>query len=1329
MGKNLKAQFLCIIAVAVLTIYNILPTVVYYWKPMQEQVDSADCKEIIQQITSRLQSQETESIDWVQSFCQLIDVKAKNISLKANDAEWIQVDFSNKEDAQKFSSSVQRSGLLIPFDPQKLIIANSYDEKTVLLQRQIPVQTLKIQNLFSHVSKKDFTFQEWVIDRASQVITSLCNEPKDKIKAMLRQDSGYKFINPDANFSHLLIDFEKEKICLFKSENCDDESEKIVLDVSKITKNTGQTIVATNYGIEIPFFGLDATNSILTLDLDSLANLYADQVVQNLKTKWKPEHPDLQNITICRLHDYEYLSPLNKALSIVVVTSFEKEGASAQSLNIIAKGIDALANAYQGKFETPQAKALGSDLKALFTLLERSGFAVGNKNNPLAKELNGDFLFEKRNFADSLIQASRENFKIYGSQKFAILELSTKEQRAIVENKIDTQMHNELITWRDTYLSNQVNPHLAVRFETPKPTKNVFLNNILVSFRKIFRGDEQKIIRWGLDLSGGKSVEIELQDKNRVAVNTDSDLKQGMNELYTRVNKMGLSEVAIRQVGHHIVLDFPGSQSLSGQDLIKSSSMHLHVVNEKFSQFSPNLADIVNRFLQRVWDEAVFTGKIDSQSVHKIALKHLYDKNVDSSIQEDAKVLKDQGLVLAKETGSFSENLDDRLSKIAIQRGSSIQDWQGFSHPLMIVFNTPVLDGSHLKNIYSSYDPSRGNYLSFEVSSTVANQNTSINPQNALHNWTQKYSKDGVLGTNLENYSHSRGWRMAVILNDTIISSPTLDSPLKTGGMISGKFTQSEVQHLCADLKAGSMTFVPHILSEKNVSPELGKGDRLKGITATASALLVVIVCMIGYYRFAGVIASIAVLFNLIIMWAVLQNLGATLTLAGIAGIILTVGMSIDANVLVFERMKEEFAITQKIQSAIQEGYKKAFSAIVDSNITTIIAALILLNFDAGPMKSFATNLIIGIVSSMFTALFVTKVYFTYWAKNPKNTTLTMANWIQTSSFDFLAQTKKSIQMALAIIVLGLGCMAIKSSSILGLDFAGGNCLTVELEKVNNCSYTDVVKNALINAGAHPSDFQVQELSPSNCLRILLSHNMEQPQKPFYQMPFENADKANKFIFEKNPKIVWVVDALQKANISVSESSLKRLHQDFSSVSGQMSDSMKTHAIFGFLLSFVGIFIYLAIRFEYKFAAAAVICLIHDGLITLACMGLAHFMQIPVQLDLITIAALMTAVGYSLNDTIIIFDRIREEMMMHPQRNIKTIINQALNATLSRTLITSGSTFLVLLALLVLGGSSIFGFAFVMTVGVVFGTISSWFIAAPLMLYFHSREEKQAKTA
>jgi SecD/SecF fusion protein len=340
----------------------------------------------------------------------------------------------------------------------------------------------------------------------------------------------------------------------------------------------------------------------------------------------------------------------------------------------------------------------------------------------------------------------------------------------------------------------------------------------------------------------------------------------------------------------------------------------------------------------------------------------------------------------------------------------------------------------------------------------------------------------------------------------------------------------------------------------------------------------------------------------------------------------------------------------------------------------------------------------------MFTALFMTRYYFAGWIQHPKNKTLSMANWITAKKIDFLKWTQPSFAIAALIILVGGFFVVHHRATLFGMDFTGGYSLNLEF-KGDQKSYIADVEQALIAAGAHAQDFQVRELDPSSHVRLLFSANMDAEGKPFHE----------------NAPIGWIKHALDAKQLSLAQESVSQLDANWTAMSGQMSDSMRNNALIGLLISLICIFIYLAFRFEYPFAMAATLCLLHDVLITVGLVGLLHACNIPVQIDLNTVAAIMTIVGYSLNDTIIIFDRIREEMFLHSNRPLPVLVNQALNATLSRTAITSGTTLLVLLALVILGGASIFSFSLVMTLGVFFGTLSSWTIASPLLLYFHRK--------
>lgn len=1126
-----------------------------------------------------------------------------------------------------------------------------------------------------------------------------------EIRSQFFQSETLRLGNRNPLFSEISIDWTEEKIILKLHPDVDRFKLELPLmnEAAKAARLTNETLNPDDTGYSILFHRLTGTSGLLTLNLEKMMKSQGEEALSTLKTSWLPEHLDLQAMSIVDDATFETLSPDNKALSLIVQSPREEN----RRLQILTNGLEHILKTYEEFPHSEPAQKFRSDFQRLVQILQQNGFA-------LYRGEGQNLVFEKQDPFSSLLAATREDFQLKGTQKYAFLELSNLQQRILTENRIDTKIHEDLMKWQDEYNAAQVSMQVNSKFEVPKPARSVFLSNLALSWKKYFRGDEKKVIHWGLDLSGGKTVQIELRDANQRIVKNEEDIKQGINELYNRVNKMGVSEVAIRQLGNHIVLDFPGSQSLSASELIKSSSMYFHVVNEKFSSLSSPLAAASQRFLQDVWNEAVVKNQKDSASINAIAWKHLHSE----SPSEAVRTLLDAGLVFqSPQEQSMSFDLDDSVSKIAVIRGEQGQ-WFGQSHPLLFVFRNCTLEGSQLGSVHASYDPQKGNYLSFEVNKSGTNQaGQKIYPQASLKAWTSRYSKDKILGTNMEDFSRGRGWRMAVILNETVISAPTLEAVISESAQISGSFSQREVNALAADLKAGSLSFTPHILSEKNVSPELGIKDRTQGIIATIVALLLVVCSMIAYYRFAGVVASIAVLFNLLILWATLQNIGATLSLAGIAGIILTVGMAVDANVLVFERFKEEFAHSKKIGTAIATGYKKAYSAIVDSNVTTIIAALILLNFDAGPIKGFAITLIIGIVSSMFTALFMTRYYFNGWIQNPKHTQLKMASWIQSKSIDFLKQAKLSFAIAALIIVAGTYLVYAQRSTIFGMDFTGGFSLQIELPPKAEMNYLTAIEDAFKANGAKSNDFQVRTLNPPNQLRILFGTSMENAGKPFHSLPLVSDQNTN-------PRIDWVVDTLAQNGLALTQNSMSQLEANWTAMSGQMSDSMRNNALIGLLISFVCIFIYIAFRFEYKFAAASIICLLHDVFITIGLMGILHFLGVPVQIDLNTVAAIMTIVGYSLNDTIIIFDRIREEMRQTKHSSLPKLVNHALNATLSRTSITSGTTLLVLIALVILGGASIFSFALVMTIGVFFGTLSSWYIASPLMLYFHGREEK-----
>ena len=1177
----------------------------------------------------------------------------------------------------------------------------------------------------------------------------LSNEKNKPIQTLLvgGRSPLIKAINIDWNNEQISLELHqdilsyKKELERSKSYLNDQLDQLIYNEIARIARETGEKLTPHQTAFAIELNHLTNSQSLLVMDLGAIAKTQGRELLHLIKTQWNPSHPDLKRSSF-PIYDYQTylnLSPHQQKIGLVVYApaEFETEppaGFRNNSVYIIAKGMQEILNKLGENPNSPQAKAFIQDFSHLRALLQNNGFSgYPGTTYPLSGNFAKDFIFEAEDFYNNILSATRENFTVHGTRKFATLEFTNVEQRILTMNQIETKVHEDLLKWRDEYQVAQVKEELHAKYDIPAPTKKPLWSNLALSTRKYFRGDERKILHWGLDLSGGKTVQIQLRDSNNKVVTNDADIKQGIDELYNRVNKMGVSEVSIRQEGSNITLDFPSAQGLSAADLVKASSMYFHIVNEKFSTNNTDLAPVIHQFLQDIWNEAVVTNRKDIDSINQIAWKHLYGDTLDTEmaqpVSEAAKTLYNQGLRFSNPNETVTNStFNDSISKLAIFRGNNYGDWQGQTHPLLVVMKNYALEGANLTDVHASYDPSRGNFLAFNVKgSQTLSDGQKINPRNDLYNWTAPFSKEKIQGTPLDKFSHGEGWRMAVILNGSIVNTATVSSPLKDNVSISGSFTQREANRLEADLKAGSLSFAPHILSEKNVSPELGLKDRTMGILATVLALVLVILIMVGYYRFAGVIASIAVLVNLLIIWATLVNISATVTLAGIAGVILTVGMAVDANVLVFERIREEFAISGRIASAVHAGYRKAFSAIIDSNITTIIAALILLQFDSGPIKGFAITLIIGIVSSMFTALFMTRYFFAGWVQNPKNKTLKMANLIKKTYFNFLKYGKVSLYSSLAVILVGGYLLVSEKNSMLGMDFTGGYSIALEVEAKKDEDYPNKVEEALIAAGATAQDIQVRALSPSNNIKILLGRSLDQMGRPFANMPLETDNKDVVFQYQNNPRLVWVVNALEKEGLKLTPQSLKSLDSHWTSISGQMSNAMRNNAIIGLAVALLCILIYITFRFEFKYAISATLGLAIDVGITLAFMCILHALKAPIQIDLNTIAAIMTIIGYSLNDTIIIFDRIREDLKHMRKHSFKDVVNHALNVTLSRTVMTSGTTLVVLLALLFLGGSAIFGLSLVMVIGVVFGTFSSLYVAAPLLLFFHNKEKAKAE--
>lgn len=1465
--KRKRWQPLLILAVLLVTLYNVLPTVIYYSKPLSQPIDSSQALAIQQEIVERLRFVEQDSQEWIKAYTSYISTPVQSLSTHPDDSQKFVATFYNSTAAERFKMLLPAAGARILFPPMRLTTAAHQpfaSPNTVYIERLLPISldSVDTQELFSHINLYDQFGQpsdeyksiisyrvngilrsllgptpqaqqltllsnakdiplttakgvladtavsiskahkvfdnnsklfdlylsslfsssstyNWFVQSISHIqgeeLDALTEPQKQAIKksisilpTSLVVDSSS--INIDQLQNQLMenqftslngahpvvgsisLDWLDQSVQIRLNENWralyedqnDDEvrffqwkfaNQMIQNHFSMVNATTDEKIVSQFGEFDLKLTEKPNTKSLIVFNLQPLYKTIQGSILSYISKEWQPASAALKQSEYAArsMNEFVKQSPVEQSFGIVAYSpAFDNAPFSSSrfrdgSIYFVARGLAAIARDEDNKSDEEKNKLL-QDVQNLQRILMGKGMLA----HPGAiffdaPELKDDIIFEMPFYYSSLLEATREDFRTLPGTGLSLLELSDYEQRLITINRIEDEIQEELIKWGDEYQAAQVDLDEMQKLLVPPPIKNIYWSNLKLGVRKYFRGNQNHILKWGLDLSGGKTVRVSLEDDQKQPVKDPADLERVSTELYARINKLGIAERSIRVENDQIVLEFPGSQNLSASDLIQASKMTFHLVNEKFGPMHSDLWDVANTFLTEVWNEATLTNRTNVEQLNEIALSYLgqEDESIESEPRtESARILKENGLLFASDdsplpSGSFNET----YSMIAKMRGSAPSDWKGQSHPLMIVFRNWALEGSSLKDVYPSYDPSQGNILHFSVKSSYSDPRlSSHNPQNDFYEWTSQFAEDKVQGTLREKFSRGRGWRMAVILNDEVINAPTLNGALSNQGTISGQFSQLEINKLASDLKAGSLSFTPRILSETNISPQLGLKERSQGIFAAILGLTLVVVSMVIYYKKGGVVASLALIFNILIIWGSLQSFGAALTLPGLAGIILTIGMSVDANVIVFERVREELNAGSKLAGAIYEGYKKAFSAILDSNVTTFLAALILVQFDSGPVKGFAVTLMIGIISSMFTSLFMTRQILTSRVESGKMKSFEMHSFFKNPSIDFLSLSKVVVMTSVAISLVGSALTFKHWNTLLGMDFTGGYSLVVDLksspESSNTFYKTSVVSN-LINVGFDDTDLDVRVLDRPNHLLIRVGLSAESEGRPFFNLPEVQSYDSDTYRYLSNPRIQLLVDAIEKKGIELDENSLDSLDASWSVMSSSFSNSMKMNALYAIGLSMLGILIYVAFRFEWAFSIAAVIALIHDVIVSMSLLAIFHLLGFAVQIDLQVVGAIMTIIGYSLNDTIIVFDRIREKSKYERKASFHQICNDSLNITLSRTLLTSGTTLLTLLPLVIFGGASIFTFSLVMTLGVVFGTLSSLFIATPVMLRFH----------
>jgi SecD/SecF fusion protein len=577
------------------------------------------------------------------------------------------------------------------------------------------------------------------------------------------------------------------------------------------------------------------------------------------------------------------------------------------------------------------------------------------------------------------------------------------------------------------------------------------------------------------------------------------------------------------------------------------------------------------------------------------------------------------------------------------------------------------------------------------------------------------------------------GRSIAIVLDGYVASYPNVNGEIPGGrSQITGNFTPEEAQDLATILKSGKMPAPARIVQEDVVGPSLGQEAIQSGLISFIIAFIIVLLYMMFYYGvIPGAIADTALLANVFFIFGVLASFKAVLTLPGIAGIVLTLAMAIDANVLIYERVREELRAGKQIKRAVADGYKNALNTIIDANLTTIIVGIILFAFGTGPIRGFATTLLIGVFCSFFTAIFLTRIIFERVLKNEKYhnisfTTRLTKNWLQNINFNFIGKRKQFYLITGAILVVLFASIFTRGLKP-GIDFSGGRNYIVRFEQPVK---TTEISN-LLEKSFDGESVSVITIGASNQVRIStnfkIEDNSETVDPEILNRLYEGLkpilrDGVTENLFFTGYSITsdgQVVSPLDKKGESYGIQSSQK-------VGPTMADDIKTSAVWAVVLALLGIGLYILIRFRnVSFSVGAVIALTHDALIIIGLYSLLYsIMPFSLEVDQAFIAAILTAVGYSINDKVVIFDRIREYVGLYPNRPMKTVMNDAINSTMGRTFSTSFSTMLVLIAIFFFGGEVIRGFIFAISIGVIVGTYSSVFIASPVAYDLLSRMKK-----
>ncbi|MCX2679568.1 protein translocase subunit SecDF [Galbibacter sp. EGI 63066] len=858
------------------------------------------------------------------------------------------------------------------------------------------------------------------------------------------------------------------------------------------------------------------------------------------------------------------------------------------------------------------------------------------------------------------------------------------------------------------------NKALAQADEASKNSQDDYIDLFYQEFEKISAGTTKLA---SPDIFANKllSEEINFQMtddevKPVISRKIDESIVSAFEVLRKRIDKFGVTQPNIQRLGTsgRILVELPGAKDVNRvKNLLQSTAQLEFWETYKADQVAPylvsannTLQDIVGTDAKEEKDTIEETAsEIDSllsdatQDSIDIAsqVNPLFDLIVSGGAQGSPVI----ATVATKDTAQFSSYL--RLSQVKQLLPANLQH-------VKFAWGIPPKD-SQLIDLYAL----KGNRENVPNMSgdviTDAAQSYDIAGRPAVS--MQMNSRGAKIWEELTGKAFREQGNIAIVLDNIVYSAPGVSKGAISGGNseISGDFTLEEADDLANVLRAGKLPASADIIQSEVVGPSLGQEAIDSGMMSFIIAMILVLIWMIFYYGKAGVFADIALVFNIVLIFGVLAGLGAVLTLPGIAGIVLTIGMSVDANVLIFERIKEEVLKGKGKKQAIADGFKHALSSILDANITTGLTALILFVFGTGPIQGFATTLLIGIVTSLFTAIFITRLLVEWYVekrgRNLNFFTALTKNFLANINIDFLSKRKIAFIVSGAALIISLGSLFTLSLNQ-GVDFVGGRSYQIRFEDPVNPTEIDTELDAVFGST------EVKTFGAANQIKVTTKYKVDEEST-------EVDEEIQQMLYESLQKYLPAGTTLEQFMPGSEDAEEIGIQKTFK-VSPTIADDIKKNSIWAILGSLAVVFLYILLRFrKWQFSLGAVSAVFHDVLIVLGIFSLtSSIMPFNMEIDQAFIAAILTVIGYSLNDTVIVFDRIREVIKEKGWRGGDNV-NEALNSTLSRTLNTSLTTIVVLLTIFIFGGESLRGFMFAMIVGVVVGTYSSLFIATPIM--------------